>query len=278
MLYCVIVEENIAKKNILITGASSGLGALLKKRFEADGASVFALSRSGEFPCDVRDEEQVASAVAAAAAAQCGAFDMIICNAGAGISGAVEHLPTDAVRDNVDVNFFGAYYLIKHGLSYLKEGGRVVSVSSAAALFPVPYREIYSAGKAALNMLTLGLGLETEAFRTITICPGEIATPFTVNRAVYDGTDEKYGDRPKAAAEKVKRGKKRMDADKAADKLYRIMNKKRPKRFYIVGAKVKAFYFFSKILPTNLFLKLIGATHGGRKHTEEAKGKEEKKD
>ena len=100
--------------------------------------------------------------------------------------------------------------------------------------------------------------VEDKGIYVTAVCPGEIRTSFTKNRITDSSGGDQYSKRVKKMLDGIeKKQETRMRADYAAGKIYAIACKKRPKKFYIVGAKYKVFYFFSKILPTNLFLKIL---------------------
>lgn len=258
-------------KIVVITGGSSGLGKKLLKLFTASGDIVCCLSRSNtenyinHFFCDVKDEESVKTAISSAME-KYGRIDILICNSGVGIAGATEILPSEKIKEVMDINFYGAFYTIKYGLKYMKAGGKIINISSAAALFALPFRSIYSASKSALNMMSFGLNMELapQNITSTAICPGEIQTEFVKNRIQYFGND-KYSSKVKSISEEfIKKQDKRMPADYAAAKIFKIINKIKIKPFYIIGTKYKFFYFISKILPTAFFLKITGKKYGGK--------------
>jgi NAD(P)-dependent dehydrogenase (short-subunit alcohol dehydrogenase family) len=255
---------------VLITGGSGGLGKKLTELFTKDGDTVCSLSRSNKdgykyhFDCDVTDEESVKKAVDSAASLY-GKIDMLICNAGIGLAGALETTPSDMVKSVFDVNFFGALYTVKAALNYMKEGSKIIAVSSAAAFFSLPYRSIYSASKSALNMMFDGLNMELkkDKIQVCSVCPGEIDTPFGENRLWHRAG--KYENDIQAVAEKLKAGEKRkMTAEAAAKKIFDKVNKRRLPPVFIIGAKYRFFYFMSKIMPKRLLLYFTTKKYVGK--------------
>ena len=252
-------------KTVIISGTSSGIGKELRKLFLENGDRVISLSRtnpSGDedfIECDLTDRQSLERAVNLIKE-KCESVDMLINNSGVGLSGATELLPKDEVEKVVDLDYLGALFLTQGVLPLMKRGAKIVNISSACALFPLPYRSVYCSAKAAMNMMSYGLRMELKqsGINVVCICPGDIKTNFTQNRIKSFETNERYGSRPKNAAEKIdSREDKRMRVDKTAKKIYRIAQKKK-KAMYIVGAKYKVFWFFYRILPTNLFIKIIG--------------------
>lgn len=242
----------------MITGSSQGLGAALKQLFAAAGDTVVGLCRhpqENDIYCDVSDEAQV-NAAFDRIAERYGRVDLLINNAGLGISGATELLPTAEAQYVMDVDYNGTYYCCRAALKSMRRGGKIVNISSACALFALPYRAVYCAAKAAVNMLSYGLRMELKphGIDVVTVCPGDVKTSFTANRKkIVEGG--RYGDAPVRAAEKLDaREHKRMDCGKVARRLYKICRHKRS-AMYIVGGKYKFLWFMKRILPTNFFLK-----------------------
>lgn len=258
------------KKTIVITGGSKGLGKRLISLFSKNEDNIYSLSRSNKdnyknhYACDVTNEQSVIQTIEKIGKA-CGKIDILICNAGIGLAGAIETTPTETVKKVFDVNFYGALHLIKAALKYMEKGSKIIVISSASAFFSVPYRSIYSASKSALNMMITGLNMELakENINCCAICPGEIDTDFVKNRLWH--TDDKNKDILESISNKFKnKQKSRMDAGKVSKKIFKIINKKRLKPVYIIGAKYRFFYFISKILPYNLLLKITSKKYGGK--------------
>jgi short-subunit dehydrogenase len=248
-------------KFIVITGNSSGIG---KRLFDSLGKdnTVVGLCRSGgenSIVCDISSIESIERAVEQIKK-MTSRVDVLINNAGYGLTGACELLTDEAIKRIFDVDEMGAIYLTKRLLPLMDKGSKVVNITSACALFPLPYRTMYCASKAGMHMYSLGLKMEVEPFGidVTSICPGDVKTPFTVNRLHEYPESERYGDRIRKADEKVaSRNDKRMDEKKVCDKIYKIIDKAKYKPFYIVGAKYKVFWFFKKILPESVFTFFI---------------------
>jgi short-subunit dehydrogenase len=251
------------KMNVVVTGGSSGIGAEIRKLYEGMGHKVFSLSRSNQgdakdyIPCDVSSEESVRAAVERIA--EGGRIDVLINNAGVGLNGAAELVDSNSARACMDVNFMGTYYCIKYALPHMSKNGKIINVSSAAGIFALPFKEFYCAAKASVNMLSFGLRMELSqtGIKVSSVCPGDTQSNFNKKRMREFETNERYGSRIQEAAEKLdKRDSKRMPAAAVARKICKVAAKRNPKPLYIIGAKYKAMYFFWRILPLNLFLKL----------------------
>jgi len=249
-------------KVIVITGGSSGIGKRLVEFFR-EGNSVISLSRSDSFPnikCDLSDTSQILAA-AEEIKSRFGKVDVLINNAGYGLYGATELLSCEEIERQLSVNLTGSILLTKSLLPLMPSGGKIVNVSSACALFPLPFRTMYCSSKAGLSMFSHALRMELAPYEidVTAICPGDIKSNFTKNRVKNYATNERYGDRIALADRKISsREHKRMDEVKAVNKMIKIIERRRYKPMYIVGAKYKLFYFLYRILPHGLFMKVVG--------------------
>ena len=155
-------------RTVLLTGGSSGIGLATVQLFVSKGWRVIELSRSGQssasvvhIHCDVTDENSVQSAVEEAMT-HTDRIDVVISNAGFGISGPIEFTSVEEAKKQFDVNFFGAMRLVKAVLPILRKqhSGRILFTSSVAADLSIPYQSFYSASKSALNAMALALANE----------------------------------------------------------------------------------------------------------------------
>lgn len=253
-------------KLIVITGCTSGIGKELARLYRERGDTVIGLARSATAPdiaLDVTDTDAV-KRVIDEIGARYGHIDTVIANAGGGLSGATELLPIEELKKQTDLNFTGAVATVQAALGYMKKGDRVVFISSACALFALPYRAAYCASKAAVNMIAYGMYMELKAhgIRVSTVCPGDIKTNFTANRVKLSDGGARYGDRPALCAQKIdSREDKRMELPKAAKKIFKCAQSCR-KPLYIVGGKYKFLYFLQRVLPTKLFLSATARFFG----------------
>lgn len=249
-------------KIVIISGVTGGIGKELARLYRAAGDTVIGLSRSGapgetDAVCDVTDTDAVAKIISETAE-KYGRIDTVIANAGCGLSGATELLPLEEVRKQIDLNFTAALNLVRCCLEYMRRGGNAVFISSACALFALPYRAVYCASKAAVNMAAFGMYMELKqhGIRVSSVCPGDIRTGFTENRVKYNDGGERYGTAPQTAARKIdSREHKRMKLGRAAKKIYVCCVKSR-KPLYIVGTKYKFLNVLRHILPQKLFLNV----------------------
>ena len=255
-------------KVLVLTGGSSGIGLATVKLFASKGYTVYELSRSGKsfdkvkhIDCDVTKEETVKSAINQVIAEQ-GRIDVLINNAGFGISGPIEFTETEDAKKQFDVNFFGALNVVKAVVPFMREAkaGRIIFVSSVAAVFSIPFQSFYSAAKAAMNSLALSLANELRPFN-VSVCslmPGDVSTGFTKNRVKSIKGSDVYARLEKSVKTMEHDEINGMSPDKMAKKLLKISRKSRVKPLYVGGGKYKFFCFLAKIFPTRFFNWVVG--------------------
>ena len=204
------LEDRVA----IVTGASSGIGEATARELASRGAAVVLAARdegrigalgreisaSGgralAVKTDVSDEESVEAMVGEAMAAF-GSLDVLVNNAGLGLSGRVAELRADDLRYVFEVNTIGPLNCIQAALPHMGRGGRIINVSSVVGRRSVPKVGGYCATKFALNALSDALRVEL-ADRGITVTsvyPGTTRTAFRENSRRTG--DEKRGWRPK---------------------------------------------------------------------------------
>lgn len=260
-------------KTVVITGASSGIGLDTAKLFAKNGFEVVNISRtpspelSNNYLCDVSKEEEVKAAFDQIKQ-DYQQIDILINSAGYGISGATELISAVDTQQLFAVNVFGSLYCIRQALPMMKRGSKIINIGSAMAFFPVPFRGLYAASKAAINSITYSLRMECAPFgvQACTICPGDVKTNFTKNRVKKFETNDRYGERVKNATQGVDwKENKRMDPAKVSHAIYKqaIKNKTRP--MTIVGGKYKLLHFLMRFFPLSLLLSVAGKVLGGFK-------------
>jgi NAD(P)-dependent dehydrogenase (short-subunit alcohol dehydrogenase family) len=178
---------------VLITGCSSGTGRATAERLAASGRPVYATARRTDaiadltdrgctiLPLDVCDDDSMIAAVERVEADH-GAVGALVNNAGYGEYGAVEEIPPERVRRQLETNVIGPMRLTQLALPKMRAGGngRIVNIGSMGGRFTFPGGAWYHASKHALEALSDALRYELAPFgvRVVLIEPGIIGTGF----------------------------------------------------------------------------------------------------
>jgi len=249
-------------KVVVITGGSSGIGRATAALFAKKGWRVYEFSRRerdamegvAHIGCDVTNEAQCRSAIAEVLQRE-QQIDVLISNAGYGISGPIEFTETEAAKAMFDVNFFGALNITKAVLPHMRaqRQGRILFTSSVAAPLSVPFQSFYSASKAALNDLALALQNEVRPFgiRVGVLMPGDVRTGFTDARQKNRNAQEDavYPRAGKAVAAMEKDERNGMQPEQMARLFYRMATRRSLPMLTVGGGLYKVFCLLDKLLP-----------------------------
>jgi len=259
-------------KVVLITGASSGIGKSIGEFLHHKGFVVYGTSRNPErvlnsvFPLialDVRNTDSIHSAVAKVIASS-GRLDVVINNAGVGITGPLEEIPMEEIKNNFETNFFGPIEVMKSVLPQMRsqKSGLIINITSIAGYMGLPYRSVYSASKGALELITEALRMEVKSFgiKITNIAPGDFATNIAAGRfhaPVTKGSayEVSYGNNLKTMNEHVDSGS---NPNEMAEAVYAVMQNSNPKIHYKVGAFMQKFSIVLKrIFPDKVYEKML---------------------
>ena len=260
------------EKVVLITGGSSGIGKSIGEFLHHKGFIVYGTSRSPErvlnsvFPLvalDVRNIESINAAVAKIIAVS-GRIDVVINNAGVGITGPLEEIPTAEIRNNFETNFFGPIEVMKAVLPQMRsqKSGLIINITSIAGYMGLPYRSVYSASKGALELITEALRMEVKSFgiHITNVAPGDFVTNIASGRfhapLIKDSAYEiPYGNTLKLMDEHVDSGSNPAEMGEA---VYKIIQNPSPRIHYKVGVFMQKFSIVLKrILPDKVYEKML---------------------
>jgi len=259
-------------KVVLITGGSSGIGKAVGIYLETKGFTVYGTSRNAENVNDhpfklvslnVRNPKTIQSAVATVIKNE-GRLDVLINNAGMGITGPIEETDTDEMRRLFDTNFFGAIDVMKAVLPQMRaqQSGLIINVTSIAGYMGLPFRGIYSASKGALELVTEALRMEVKQFgvHITNVAPGDFATNIAAGRyhapvlknSAYEDSYQLNLDLMNAHVDEGK------DPQIMAEAIFKVIESKQPKIHYKVGEFMQKFSIVLKrILPDTWYEKLL---------------------
>jgi NAD(P)-dependent dehydrogenase (short-subunit alcohol dehydrogenase family) len=259
-------------KVVLITGGSSGIGKSIGEFLHHNGFVVYGTSRNPErvlhsiFPLvtlDVRNSESIRVAVDNIIAAS-GRLDIVINNAGVGITGPLEEIPLEEIKNNFETNLFGPIEVMKAALPHMRaqQSGLIINITSIAGYMGLPYRSIYSASKGALELVTEALRMEVKSFgiHITNVAPGDFATNIASSRyhaPVITGSayEYSYGESLRTMNEQVDNGS---NPNEMAEAVFKIIQTKEPNVHYKVGAFMQQFSIVLKrILPDKVYEKML---------------------
>lgn len=202
-------SDTFAGRSILVTGASSGLGAATVRRFAAGGGQVYAASRNADLlaevaaSCvdlpgevrfgshDITSPSHCRAAVAGAVDAF-GRLDVVVNNAGRHDFRISTEVTEDQWAHDIALNLSGAFFVSQAAIPHLLEAqGNIVNVASVAGLMGEAYSAAYTAAKHGIVGLTKALAVEylKTPLRVNCVCPGGMNTPQVTTIDVPDGAD-----------------------------------------------------------------------------------------
>ncbi|MDC7993886.1 SDR family oxidoreductase [Altibacter sp. HG106] len=260
-------------KVIFITGASSGIGKAIASYLHDRGHTVYGTSRTpghhkdtvsfSLLPLDVTQPATMDAAVREIIQQE-GRIDVLINNAGVGITGPIEETPSDEIRKAFETNYYGPLHLIKTVLPHMRANseGRIINITSIAGYMGLPYRGIYSATKAALEITTEAYRMETEQFgiKMVNVAPGDFATNIASGRyhaPVLEDSPYKtaYGNTLAMMNQHVDSGE---DPLKMARIIESIIESQNPNVHYKVGAFLQKFSIaLKRVLPDKLYQRML---------------------
>lgn len=272
---------------IIVTGASTGIGAATVERLARRGLDVRPgvrgeddaerLRAAGLRPLtiDVTDAETVAAA-AAEVRADVGAAGIagLVNNAGIAVSGPVEHVPLDEWRHQLEVNLIGQIAVIQAFLPLLRDAkGRIVNVSSVGGRIALPMVGPYAASKFALEAVSDSLRreLRDQGIEVSLIEPGGVKTPIwekgletgdRIEAAAPPEAQRLYGGLIGALRNQANQIATRtgIEPDEVAERIEHALTAARPRTRYLVGRDARMRWAIAKRIPDRTFDALVART------------------
>ncbi|MBA6292305.1 SDR family oxidoreductase [Colwellia sp. MB3u-70] len=264
----------MSTKSILITGCSSGIGLHAALTLSARGYQVFATARKAQdvtelqakgltaYQLDLTQPESISQTLAQVLEITGGRLDYLFNNGAYGQPGALEDLPTAALRAQFETNVFGWHELTKQIIPVMKRQGhgRIIQCSSVLGFVSMAYRGAYNASKYAIEGLTdtLRLELKSANIAVILLEPGPINTQFRANAlaAIQAHIDIEASDHKVQYQQQIAR----LSSEKSnapftlepldvTQALIHALESKRPKLRYRITMPTKIFALLKRLLP-----------------------------
>jgi NAD(P)-dependent dehydrogenase (short-subunit alcohol dehydrogenase family) len=272
------------RPSIIVTGASSGIGAHAARALHADGWRVFATVRREEdrtvleadgietFHMDYTDTASIHALADQVLERTGGKLDALYNNGAYGQPGAVEDLTTDVLRLQFETNFFGWHELTRRVIPVMRAQGkgRIVNCSSILGLMPYKWRGAYNASKYALEGLTVTMMMELKGsgIHVSLIEPGPIRSRFMANslKAAEANIDlentvhkQEYQRQLKRLRGELSGARGKLGPEAVYDVLRHALTSPSPKPHYVVTKPAKRGVLLKRLLPSGLFYRLLGS-------------------
>ena len=272
------MNVTMKKKVVLLTGASSGIGYFTAEALARQGHKVYAAARrvdrmeplreSGVMPLkmDVTDDDSMRQGVQTIIETD-GRIDVLVNNAGYGYFGAVEQVPMDDARNQLEVNIFGLARLCQLVLPKMREqgSGRIINTSSVAGKSVLLYGGWYHVSKYAVEALSDAMRMELKplGIDVVMIEPGAIKTAWgtiaadhlaeTSKGTVY----EKTGQIMAGNMRKIYTEGHISSPEVVTKAILKAVNARHPKARYRIGSWSGTIVFFHSLLPARLWDALM---------------------
>ena len=261
-------------QSILITGCSSGIGLHAALTLSARGYQVFATARKPQdvaalqdkglsaYLLDLTSTESITQTLAKVLEQTGGQLDFLFNNGAYGQPGALEDLPTQALKAQFESNVFGWHELTKQVIPVMRQQGhgRIIQCSSVLGFVSMAYRGAYNASKYAIEGLTdtLRLELKSANIAVILLQPGPINTQFRANaltafqdNIAIDTSVHKvqYHQQIERLTSEKSNAPFTLEPIDVTQALIHALESKRPKLRYRITTPTKLFAVFKRILP-----------------------------
>jgi NAD(P)-dependent dehydrogenase (short-subunit alcohol dehydrogenase family) len=271
-------------RTIIVTGASSGIGAHCARALKRDGWTVFATARKPQdiaalradgiaaFYLDYREPASIAALAEDVLHLTGGKLTALYNNGAHAQPGAVEDLPVEALREQFEANFFGWHDLTRRIVPAMRTQGhgRIVNCSSILGLTPARWRGAYVASKHAVEglMLTMRMELKGSGVHVSMIEPGPVVSMIAPNSLPWferfvDQDKTMHHDAYQAQLARMRSGGSKSRLKLEPDAVYAVLRhallSRRPRPHYVVTLPAKIGVALKRVLPPELLYRLLAS-------------------
>jgi len=271
------------KRSILVTGCSSGIGAHCARALRDDGWQVFTTARKPEdidalsadgfsaHYLDYREEDSIDALFETVMRESGGRLDALFNNGAYSQAGAIEDLPTEALKQQFEANVFGWHTLTRQVIPVMRNqgSGRIVQCSSILGLVPMRWRGAYNASKFALEALSVTMRMELagSGIHVSLIEPGPIESKMASNALDYvekyidvEGSVHRQSYEPEL--KRLRQGGVRSKHKLGPEAVYRVLKhaleSPRPNPHYVVTRPAKIGVALKRLLPARTLYDILG--------------------
>ncbi len=269
-------------RTIIVTGASSGIGAHCARALKAEGWRVFATARKPEdiaaleadgieaLYLDYTESASIEALVATVLERTGGRLDALFNNGAHAQAGAVEDLPVAALRDQFEANFFGWHDLTRRIVPVMRAQGRgrIVNCSSILGLTPVRFRGAYAASKHALEglMLCMRQELDGSGVHVSMIEPGPVKSKIATNglpwfKRYIDIEHSVHHEAYRAQLERLSSGGSKSRLKEGPEAVHAVLRhallSPRPRPHYAVTIPARIGVVLKRLLPASLLYRIL---------------------
>lgn len=259
-------------KIIIVTGASSGIGKSIAQLLSSNGFMVYGTCRDPKkynitdfnlLQCDINNNNEIKDFIKYVINKE-GRVDVLINNAGIGITGPLEETSQDDIKSAFQTNFFGPVEMIKQCIPIMREknDGLIINITSVLGYFGIPFRGIYCATKSSMEIIGEVFSMELKKFniRVVNIAPGDFKTDIISRR--IDSRENNFSVYKKDYLKSIKSANKHVENAQSPEiiskLILKIINSSNIKIHYKIGPFIQKFSIILKrILPDKLFEKIL---------------------